>query len=182
MRFYADCLKGFVESLGLTDIFLLGHSTGGVIAQEFYRAYPEKVRALILADTRYAGSPAALEQRLDAIRTMTPSQLAAERAPKLLSRDASPDLISEVVSIMSEVRPPGYEFAALALATSDTRDVISNLRVPTLLIWGAEDEITPVWQEFLDDTRLKIIPGAGHLCYIEQPDRFNDIVREFLLK
>jgi pimeloyl-ACP methyl ester carboxylesterase len=181
MRFYADTLRDTLDALGLTRVFLLGHSTGGVIAQEFYRVYPDCVRALILADTRYVSSAAGLEQRLHSIRTLTPAQLAAERAPKLLSRNALPDVVREVVSIMSEVRPAGYEFAAIALAASDTRDAVRDLRVPTLLIWGAEDEITPVWEEIPPGTALEIIRDAGHLCYIEQPERFNRIIREFLL-
>jgi pimeloyl-ACP methyl ester carboxylesterase len=180
MSFYADCLRRFLDAIGLNRIFLLGHSTGGVVAQEFYRKCPDFVRALILADTRCVGSPNVLEQRLNSIRTMTPLQLAQERGPKLLSPKASPDLVQEVVSIMSEVRSAGYEFAAIALAESDTRDVVRNLRVPTLLIWGAEDEITPVWDEVPTDALSKIIPDAGHLCYIEQPDRFNEIVKDFL--
>jgi pimeloyl-ACP methyl ester carboxylesterase len=89
-------------------------------------------------------------------------------------------MLRQVISIMSEVRPPGYEFAAIAVAESDTRDVVRNLRAPRLLIWGADDEITPVWDEIPPGVRLEIIPVAGHLCYIEQPERFNRIVREFL--
>jgi pimeloyl-ACP methyl ester carboxylesterase len=81
---------------------------------------------------------------------------------------------------MSEVRAAGYEFAATALAESDTRAVLRDLRVPTLLIWGAEDEITPLWDEVPAGARLAVIPDAGHLCYAEQPDVFNTIVREFL--
>jgi len=180
MRFYAACLRGLLDSMSLQGVFLLGHSTGGVIAQEFYRLYPDYVRALILSDTRYVASQDGLERRLQSIRSLTPEQLAAERAPKLLSRDASPDLVQEVISIMSQVRPAGYEFAAIALAESDTRDVVRNLRVPTLLIWGAEDEITPVWEELPAGAEVRIIPDAGHLCYIEQPARFNEVVREFL--
>lgn len=180
MRFYADCLRGLLDVLQLKRIFLLGHSTGGVIAQEFYRMNSEYVRALILADTRYVGSQSTLQGRLNMIRTMTPAQLAAERAPQLLSSAAPADLVHEVTSIMAEVRPAGYEFAATALAECDTRDVLRNLRVPTLLIWGSEDEITPLWEEAPRGARLEIIPGAGHICYIEQPDKFNAIVREFL--
>ena len=76
----------------------------------------------------------------------------------------------------------GNEFAAIALAESDTRDVLRNLRVPALLIWGSEDEITPLWTEaeVPQGARLEVIPNAGHLCYIEQPGRFNNMVREFL--
>jgi pimeloyl-ACP methyl ester carboxylesterase len=180
MRHYADCLRGLLDNLGISRMFLLGHSTGGVIAQEFYRAYPEYVRALILADTRYLGSRSPLDQRIKSIRSMTPAELARERAPRLLTAGAPREMIDEVTHIMSMIRPAGYEFAAIALFESDTRDVLKNLRVPTLLIWGAQDEITPLWDELPAGARLKVIPGAGHLCYIEQPDQFNAIVREFL--
>ena len=180
IRFYVDCLRSLVDLLELKDISLLGHSAGGVVAQEFYRAYPDYVRALVLADTRHVASQAGLEDRLRSIRTITSAQLAAERAPKLLRRSAPAELIREVESIMSEVRAAGYEFAAIALAESDTRDVIRNLRVPTLLIWGSEDEITPVWDEIPSGVELRIIPDAGHLCYIEQPEQFNEIVSVFL--
>jgi pimeloyl-ACP methyl ester carboxylesterase len=181
MRFYAACLRGLLEALQLKHIILLGHSMGGVIAQEFYRSYPEFIEALIIADTRSRGWNTGHEQRLKMIRTMTPAEIAAERAPRLLSRSAPDALIREVESIMSEIRPPGYEFAAIALAESDTGDVLCNLRVPTLLIWGDQDEITPVWKELPPGARLEVIANAGHLCYAEQPDKFNSIVREFLI-
>ena len=180
MRFYADRLRGLLDGLGLSSIFLLGHSTGGMMVQEFYRAYRSYVRALILADTRYAGSSSNLEERLRAIRTMTPAQLAADRAPKLLTASAPQAVIREAISIMSEVRPLGYEFAAKALAGADTRDVLGDLHVPTLLIWGAKDEITPLWAEIPAGARLEVIQDAGHLCYAEQPERFNAILRDFL--
>jgi pimeloyl-ACP methyl ester carboxylesterase len=179
MGFYADCLHRFLELLGLERIFLLGHSLGGVVALEFYRRYSASVRALILADTRCSGSKAGLQERLALIRSMTPAQLAVIRARKLLSRTAPPEVVDEVVSIMSEVRPPGYEFAAVALAESDMNDVLRDLRVPTLLIWGAEDEITPVWEEIPPSIPVEIIRDAGHLCYLERPDKFNRAVREF---
>jgi pimeloyl-ACP methyl ester carboxylesterase len=184
MRFYAESLRGLLDSLVMSHVFLLGHSMGGVISQEFYRLFPGYVRALVLADTRNVRSQAGLEERLNSIRTMTPAQLAAQRAPKLLSRSAPSHLVREVESIMSEVRPAGYEFAALALAESDTRDFIRTIEIPTLLIWGAEDEITPVWEdleELPSHVQLKIIADAGHLCYIEQPDQFNETVKRFLV-
>jgi pimeloyl-ACP methyl ester carboxylesterase len=180
MGYYADCLARMLDSLGLHEMFLLGHSLGGVIAQEFYERYPQYVRALILAYTRRVGSDAGLEERLTLIRTMTPAQLAAQRAPKLVSRQASRPLIDEVTHIMSEVRPAGYEFAAIALAKSPTYDVLPRVRVPALLIWGAEDAITPLWDAVPAGIPVKVINGAGHLCYIEKPEEFNNLVREFL--
>jgi pimeloyl-ACP methyl ester carboxylesterase len=179
MRYYAQCLRELLDSLGLNSVFLLGHSMGGVIAQEFYRMFPTYVRALILADTRSGPSKDGLKERLTAIRTMTPAQIAEARAPKLLSPNAPADIGEEAISIMSEIRAAGYEFAALALAESDTSDVLRQLNVPTLLIWGADDGITPVWTELPAGVRSEIVLDAGHLCYLEQPDRFNQIVRQF---
>jgi pimeloyl-ACP methyl ester carboxylesterase len=49
-----------------------------------------------------------------------------------------------------------------------------------LLIWGAEDQITPVWDELPAGVQVEIIPHAGHLCYLEQPDRFNAVVKRFI--
>lgn len=180
IRFYADRLHALLKTLSLPQVFLLGHSMGSVIAQEFNGAYPSLVRSLVLADTPRTPAPEKLEARLHMIRTMTPAQLAAARAPKLLTRGAPQPLVQEAISIMSEVRPAGYEFAAIALSRADTRDVLERLRIPALLIWGAEDEITPVWDEVPRGTRLEIIPHAGHLCYAEQPALFNSIVTEFL--
>ena len=180
MAYYAQRLCGLLDELGFDRIHLLGHSAGGVIAQEFYRMHPERVNKLILADTTFIGSRDKLEQRLTMIRTMTPSEMALERAPKLLSQAAPPDVLEEAIAIMSEVRRVGYEFAAMALAACDTREVLRNLHVPTRLIWGAEDQITPMWREIPEGARLSVIPFAGHLCYVEQPELFNIIVRGFL--
>ena len=182
MRFYADCLHGLVDALDLPQIFLLGHSTGGVIGQEFYGAYPDRVRKLIIADTRTGGNKSLLEQRLQMIRTQGLAQMSVERSPKLLSASAPAGLIQEVASIMCEVHPAGYEFAAIAMSEADTRKVLRSLRVPTLLIWGDSDQITPLWDEVPPGAKLEIIEHAGHLCYAEQPERFNSIVRKFLLE
>lgn len=175
IRYYADALYDLFDSAGLDSAIVLGHSLGGIIAQEFYRAYPDRVRSLILADTTQGGARN-LEERLRMIRTMTPAQLARERAPHLLSRNAPPELVEEAIGIMSEVRRPGYEFAAIAMSQADTRGVLDGIRVPLLMIWGAEDEITPMWPQWPPGARVEVIPNAGHLCYIEQPDRFNSIV------
>ena len=179
IRVFADSLKGLMNSLGLKSAVVLGHSLGGLIAQEFYRTYPQSVRALILADTTQ-GRSGNLEERLRMIRTMSPQQLARERAPKLLSKNAAPELVEEAIAIMSEVRRPGYEFAAIAMASADMRGVLDNMQVPLLMIWGVEDQITPLWPAWPASARVELIPNAGHLCYAEQPDVFNAAVLDFL--
>jgi pimeloyl-ACP methyl ester carboxylesterase len=111
---------------------------------------------------------------------MSPAAFAKHRAPKLLSRNAPKEVVQEAVSIMEEVRLEGYEFAARAMASAGTRGAVQDISIPALLIWGAEDEITPLWQDVPRGVRVEIVPDAGHLCYLEQPERFNQIVREFL--
>jgi len=178
MTEYVDSLGDLLDDLiGLDSAIVLGHSLGGLIAQEFYREYPRRVRALILADTTRGGSDP--YKRLRMIRTMTPDELARERVPKLLSRNASQELIDEAIAIMSEVRRTGYEFASLAMWKADTTGVLDNIDIPLLMIWGADDEITPPWSEWPSKARVEIIKDAGHLCYIEQPDIFNSIVMDF---
>ncbi len=187
IRIYAESLRDLMDTLGTESAILLGHALGGVIAQEFYRLYPARVRALILADTTQGGggdSPdlreSKLANRLKLIRTMTPQQLAHDRAPTKLSKDARRELISEATAAMALVRPSGYEFAAKAMSVTDTRRVLDNIKVPLLLIWGAEDKATRVWKAFPEGAQIKIMPDAGHLCFMEQPDAFNSIVMNFL--
>jgi pimeloyl-ACP methyl ester carboxylesterase len=189
IRNYSESLRQLFDTLGIASAVVLGHSLGGIIAQDFYGTYPERVKALILADTTQGdgGLPVnvrerKLTERLRMIRTMTPAELAAERAPKLFSKHAAPDLIGEAVSIMSEVRESGYASAAIALSTADVRHVLNNINVPLLMIWGSEDDITPPWKQFPKNAKVEMIPDAGHLCYMEQPDIFNRIVLEFLEK
>ena len=175
---YTRALHDLLNSLKLEAAVILGHSLGGIIAQEFYREAPALVRALILADTTKGGSNPT--NRLRMIRTMTPQELARDRAPKLLSPGAPKAVVDEAVAIMSEVRRPGYEFAAIAMSKADTRGILDNITVPLLMIWGAEDNITPQWTDWPKSARVEIIPNAGHLCYIEQAETFNAIVVEFL--
>jgi len=178
MTEYTEALEELLESLGFGSAIVLGHSMGGLVAQEFYRAFPQSVQALILADTtRGGGDPT---NRLQMIQSMTPRELALARAPKLLSKQAAPELIEEAITIMSEVRRTGYEFAAVSMSKADTRGVLDTIDVPLLMIWGAADEITPPWSRWPAKAQVQIIPSAGHLCYAEQPDRFNAIVLDFL--
>ena len=189
VRHYSESLRELLDTLGIASAVVLGHSLGGLIAQDFYGTYPDRVRALILADTTQGDGalPVKLRERkladrMGMIQTMTPAELAEERAPKLFSKRAPKELIAEAISIMSEVRESGYGSAAIALATADVRRVVNNINVPLLMIWGSEDKITSPWKQLPKSATVEMIPDAGHLCYMEQPDLFNRIVLEFLEK
>jgi pimeloyl-ACP methyl ester carboxylesterase len=186
----ADMLKGFLDSLGFRRIFLLGHSMGSTLAIQFCTMYPQYVEALILASSTRGGkahpetNERKLKNRLHMIENLPPTELARQRTPQMLSPFASAELRHEVESIMAEVRPAGYRSVAYSLYHADQTPLLSAITVPTLVICGEEDVITPVAEsrivrEGIAGAELVLIPRAGHLCYLEQPQLFNTHVHTF---
>ncbi len=188
---YAECLSAFIGSLELEQAHVVGLSWGGVLAQELYRRHAGQVRSLVLADT-YAGWRGSLPAEVCAERLescLRESKLPAGEfvpgwIPGLLSESASTELRSEVSAVMSDFHPAGYRQMALALAETDTRDLLAEIRVPTLLLWGAADRRSPLniaeqLRDAIPNSRLVVIPDAGHESNIEQPARFNAALRSF---
>jgi pimeloyl-ACP methyl ester carboxylesterase len=92
----------------------------------------------------------------------------------------------ELAGIMSEFHPLGFRLMARALAESDTREFLAELRVPTLLVWGQADLRSPLnvardLEALIPGARLVVIPRAGHLSNVEAPAAFNTAVRTFCL-
>jgi 3-oxoadipate enol-lactonase len=182
----ADEAARLLDVLNIEQTHVLGVSMGGVIAQLLYHRHPERVRSLILADTTAGGSsPERLQQRLHAIDTLTPRQLAEQRAPQLVRSDAPQALIDELTEIMADVRPAGYRAAAIALAETDLTGLLAHIRVPTLVIHGEHDTVVPLatgqtLAQAIPGGRFQVIEQAGHVSNQEQPHAFNAAVREFL--
>lgn len=191
MADYAHALAALLDRLHLDAVRLVGHSFGGIVAQELCRHYLPRVVRLVLADTTRGGGAEPpelrqrkLDERLRMMDTMAPDEIARARAPRLLSRQADAGLVRDAVDLMSEIRPDGYRAAAIAMSEADERDVLPAIDIPTLLIWGGEDTITPLdegraMQKALPSARLEVIPGAGHLSYLERPEVFSRLLREF---
>lgn len=88
--------------------------------------------------------------------------------------------------MMSCFHPVGFRIMALCSAELDTRDLLPEIRVPTLLLWGEADERSPLTVAHqicgaIPDARLAVISGAGHVSNFEAPTRFNAEVRDFCL-
>jgi pimeloyl-ACP methyl ester carboxylesterase len=192
MSDYATCLAALLDALGVASACVLGLSWGGVLAQEFYRAYPERVKALILADT-YAGwkgslGEAAAEERLAGCicdSELRPSEFVPKWRPQMHTAAASAACRAEMEGTLGEFHPAGFRNHARAVAGSDTGDVLPSIAVPTLLLWGAEDQRAPrhvaeAMRAMIPDAQLVVIEGAGHVSNMEQPERFNSEVRAFL--
>jgi pimeloyl-ACP methyl ester carboxylesterase len=104
----------------------------------------------------------------------------------MFSESATKEVREELASIMSDFHPVGFRLMAMTLAHSDTRDLLSNIRVPTLLVWGDADARSPMSvahqiRDGIPKARLAIISGAGHVSNLEEPTQFNAEVRDFCL-
>jgi len=189
----ADCLAGFLDSAGIKQAHILGLSWGGLLAQEFYQRHPERILSLILADT-YAGwkglLPAQItKERLSAClqdASLPPSEFVAKYLPGMFSDSPTQEQRKELASIMSDFHPVGFKLMAIALAKADTRNLLHNIRIPTMLVWGDADKRSPLsvayqMRDAIPGAKLEVISGAGHDSNLEKPDLFNSIVYDFCL-
>jgi pimeloyl-ACP methyl ester carboxylesterase len=149
------------------------------------------VWSLVLADT-YAGWRGSLpepipEERLAAClrdALLPPSEFVQKYLPGMFSESATEDVRPELASIMSDLHPGGFRLMAAALAHHRHTRSASEHRVPTLLVWGDADALSPLTiahqiHDAIPGARLAIISGAGHVSNLEDPARFNAEVRNF---
>lgn len=190
---YAEVLAGFIEALELAPAHVGGLSWGGTLALELYSRHPDRVASLILADT-YAGwkgslpadEVAARVAGARAILAAPPDEFEAS-LPGLFAAEPSPKAVAELEAIMADARPHGFRCLIEAMATCDLRELLPRIRVPALLIWGAQDARSPlrVAREFeaaIPGAELVVIEGAGHMSNLERPAAFNSAVRTFLAR
>jgi pimeloyl-ACP methyl ester carboxylesterase len=190
---WSDCLAAFLHAAKVERAHVVGLSWGGILAQEFYRRHAGHVRSLVLADT-YAGWKGSLPEPVTAERlaaclrdaSLQPREFVSRYLPGMFSELATPDVLDEAANIMSEFHPAGFRLMAMASANTDTRELLPNIAVPTLLIWGDADARSPITvahqlHEAIPASRLAIIPGAGHVSNLEQPTLFDAEVRNFCL-
>jgi pimeloyl-ACP methyl ester carboxylesterase len=187
---YADCLAALVDALELGPAHVAGLSWGGTVALELYRRRPGTVATLILADT-YAGWKGSLpDEELGARMAHAEATFAAPTEhfdltlPGLFSADPPEEAVAALEEMAAEVRPESMKTSLTAMAQADLRDLLPGISVPTLLVWGEQDARSPLsvarqFEEAIPDTTLVVIPDAGHVSNLEQPERFNDAVRAF---
>ena len=172
---------------------MLGLSFGSTLALELYRQNRALPRTLILASAyaRWAGSlpPEVVEQRvrqtIPDLDRPPPQVVARYNSPGLLTESAPPDLLEENAAIMSDFRSAGMKTMVRAIAEADLRTVLPDINVPTLLLYGDKDVRSPLkvaetLHAQIPTSKLVVMPGVGHLCNFEAPDRFNSEVRGFL--
>jgi pimeloyl-ACP methyl ester carboxylesterase len=190
---YAGCLAGFLDAIGIERAHVLGLSWGGILAQAFYRLCAERFSSLVLADT-YAGwrgslPEAAWKDRLATCLRMAdgpPDAVVAKFLPGMFTDAVSQEVRDELSAIISEFHPIGFRLMSLSSAEVDTTDLLSDVDVATLVLWGDDDRRSPVHiaqqlHASIPNAELAIIPDAGHVSNMEQPGAFNSHVSRFCL-
>lgn len=186
----ADDAAALLEYLGVERAAVVGLSMGGYIAFAFWRRHRDKVATLVLADTRAGGDSAearaAREANARLAEEQGPGAIADKMIPNLVAPGTGKALRDELRALISANTPEGIAGAlrGLAIRPDSTAD-LATITVPTLVIVGMEDGLTPpaeaeIIHQGIAGSYVALVAEAGHLCNLEQPAIFNTALRTFL--
>jgi 3-oxoadipate enol-lactonase len=181
---YASAIISAMHELGVDRAHVCGLSLGGVVAIAMHHAGAGRCASLILADT-FAVHPdgQAIYDRSMAVTDLR--AMAEARVDVLLAQPADPAVRSEVVDTMARIPVPAYRIGAEAVWLADQADRAQAIDVPTLVVCGTEDKVTPpilsqALAKLIPGARYEEIEGAGHISNFEKPAAFNTLVGDFI--
>lgn len=193
---YAADVIDLVDGLHVKDAVIGGLSMGGYVAFALLRLAPSYVRGLVLADTRsQADAPAAREGRTRMLQLIAekgpdaPDAVADEMLPKLLgdtTRTSRPDVVERTRALIRSTPPDRIADAVRVLMSRpDSTPLLPGIHVPTLILVGAEDTLTPPemseeMHRAISGSEIHVIPGVGHLSSLEEPQAVNAHLTAFL--
>ena len=194
MEQYADDLAGLLEALQADQpITFCGLSMGGYIGWQFAQRHPEWLGRLILCDTRsVADSAEAASNRLkmaEIVMKEGPEPVAWAMMPKLFAPSASsrqPELTDRVRKMVLATDPVAIAAAHRGMAIRpDVSSLLPNLQIPTLVIVGDQDVISPPAEmkaiaDTIPNARFALISDSGHMAPMENPGEVNQVIRDFL--
>src|SRR5437660_483845 len=193
MEQFADDVAGLMDVLGMQDAILCGLSMGGYVAFAFLRKYPQRVRGLILADTRPGADTAEGRANRENVARVAETQgtgaIANLQLPKLISentRQQHPEVEARIRQMINAATPQGIAAASRGMAQrADSTDLLAAITCPTLVLVGEQDVLTPpnVAQDYasnIPNAQFVVIPNAGHLSNLEQQEAFLQALSGFL--
>jgi len=189
----ADVAAALLDTLGLEKAVVGGVSMGGYAALRFAARYPQRLLGLVLANTRAAADTEearkARYDMIEAARREGSAEIARRMLPRLLgetTRRENPPLVEQVRRLIETSPPAGIAALLQALAARpDSTPVLASIAAPTLVVAGEEDVITPLdethrWAARIHGASMTVIPRAGHLACLEQPEQFRRAVTAFV--
>jgi pimeloyl-ACP methyl ester carboxylesterase len=190
---YADDVAGVLDALQIEQAVVVGLSMGGYAAFALWRRHRHRIRGLVLADTRSgADTPEGVARRrqmIEIVRTQGSTAIANLQIAGLMgatTREKRPDIYDAVHRMIAQAPVEGIAGALEAmLSRPDSTASLGSINVPTLIVVGEEDTLTPVSEsralnDAIAGSRLEILTQAGHLSSLERPAAFNTVVTEFL--
>lgn len=176
---YALLVKEFIEKENLSNVILVGHSFGGRVGIKLASQFPKLVSKLVLVDS--AGFVYASEHKhlVSFLAKITKPFF----APKFMQ-----GLRKSIYSILGSedyLATPELQETFKKVIAEDLSEDMRHITVPTLIIWGEDDKDTPV--EFgrtmeikIKNSKLKILPNAGHFSFLDKPEEFTKVLNEFI--
>lgn len=194
MEQFADDLAALLDSLAISEpIVFCGLSMGGYVAWQFALRHPQKLAKLIVCDTRaIADSAEAAAGRLKMAEKVLAegSQIAADAMqPKLFGPNTAaqqPQVVESTRQVMLRTKPAGIAAALRGMAQRpDVTSRLSEITVPTLVICGQHDGISPPAEmrgiaDKLPNARFVEVPDVGHMAPLEAPALVNQEIRQFI--
>ena len=190
---YADDVAGVLDALQIERAVITGLSLGGYVTFAFWRRHRDRVRALVLADTLARGdlieNVARRRELIEMAETQGSAAVANAQIAGLMgktTRDKRPDIYDAIHRTMSQAHEAGVIGALEAMIERpDSTETLGTIDVPTLIIVGNEDVLTPpkdgrALHAAISGSRLEILKEAGHLSNVERPASFNTVLSEFI--
>lgn len=191
---YAGDVRGLLDALNVSKAVIGGVSMGGYIAMAFHRNSADRVRGLVLVDTRAGADSSDAKKGRDASIALARSEGAAAVGAQMLGKMLTPATAATDVPMRNALSKlmGGQSVEGVIGALGALRDrpdatpSLAQISVPTLVVCGAEDTLIPpreseALRDAIRGARLALIPGAAHLPNYEKPDAFNRVLREFLV-
>jgi pimeloyl-ACP methyl ester carboxylesterase len=189
----ADDVAAVLAEVGVDRAVIGGLSMGGYVALAFARRHPDRLRGLVLADTRAEPDDAAARANRDRMIAQASEGTGASVIEGMLPRLLGPATPAQRPEVVEEVRQLGAAQVSAGIVGAlralrdrpDARPGLGAIGVPTLVLVGRDDALTPValsesLAAAIRGARLVVIEGAGHLSNLEQPSAFNAALRTFL--
>ena len=179
---YAEHVYSFLKALAVSNVFLVGHSMGGAITQTLAVKHAEVIKGIILVGT--GAKLRVFPIILDGIRSDFAGTV--QRITQFAySRNTPSEMIDRGVADMMRCRPEILYGDFLACDRFDVMAEVDKISLPTLIICGDEDQLTPVkysqfFLQHIKGSRLKILPGASHMVMMEAAEPFNEKIGAFV--
>lgn len=194
MEQLADDVVGLMDQLGMQRAILCALSMGGYVAFAFLRKYPQRVAALILADTKPDADSDEAKANREKVAQLALEQgtgaIADQQVPRLLAeqtRQHHPEVERRVRQMIEAATAQGIAAASRGMAQRiDATDLLASISCPTLVLVGEQDVLTPpalaqAYAAKIPGAQFALIPAAGHLANLEQPEAFYAAMHTFLL-